>query len=289
MESAAQELSSRQQAKIKDLTKQIEKKASVLESVYKANIDKLNRFGIRDDSYIVSTEPIPEKYRKFRSPMSSRIGGGGGSPGILKPGGKFLGDMKSFRSNDTQSPGVTLVDQTFRSQKTAREFEKKVIITKGEPRSQNQSKILSKSRSRGIVPESSGQSPDIRYDFTLAAGHKKGLSLSKLPGSPAKRGSFLCLGFFKTFLGNKILNDNLNTEEDVPMQLNISHAEVAKPEEIDPDDLVLIPKEAVIEKEREISDLARSLSETIERVVKVGNVNKQLKDKLREFEVYLFF
>lgn len=185
MESAAQELSSRQQAKIKDLSKQIEKKASVLESVYKANIDKLNRFGIQDDSYIVSTEPIPEKYRKFRSPNSSRRGGGRGSPGILK-NGKFLGDMKSFRSNDTQSPGVTLIDQTFRSQRTAREFEKKVIITRGE--SQNKSKVLSKSKSKRIVSESSRQSPDINFHFTLAAEHKKGLSLGKFNNSPSRRG-----------------------------------------------------------------------------------------------------
>lgn len=189
MESAAQELSSRQQAKIKDLSKQIEKKASVLENVYKANIDKLNRFGIKDDSYIVSTEPIPDKYRKFRSPTSSRIGGGGGSPGILKSGSKILGDMRSFRSNDTQSPGATLIDQTFRSQKTTREFEKKVVITKGEPKSHNQSKVLSKSKSR-IVPESSRQSPEIRYDFTLAPGHKKVLSLGKVQGSPTGRGLF---------------------------------------------------------------------------------------------------
>jgi len=54
-------------------------------------------------------------------------------------------------------------------------------------------------------------------------------------------------------------------------------------EEINPEDIV--EKEVIANRDREISGLAKHLREAIEEVVRLGEVNIQLKDRLIEFEV----
>lgn len=53
-------------------------------------------------------------------------------------------------------------------------------------------------------------------------------------------------------------------------------------EEINPEDI--IEKEVIADRDREISGLAKHLREAIEEVVRLGEVNIQLKDRLIEFE-----
>lgn len=69
MESAAQELINRQQAKIQELTKQAETKANIMYQVYKNNIDKIKAFDIPDD-YVFTTAAFRDTARSFRSAKS---------------------------------------------------------------------------------------------------------------------------------------------------------------------------------------------------------------------------
>lgn len=47
----------------------------------------------------------------------------------------------------------------------------------------------------------------------------------------------------------------------------------------------VIPKEIIVEKDKEITTLARELQDKIEEVIKVSGINRLLKDKLRDFDV----
>ena len=47
----------------------------------------------------------------------------------------------------------------------------------------------------------------------------------------------------------------------------------------------IVPTEIVVEKDKEITFLAKQLQEKIEYAIKIEDVNKKIKDKLRDFEV----
>jgi len=167
MELAAQELSSRQLAKIAELTKQIEKRASVLENVYKANIDKLKRFAVREDTYVVTTEPIPQRFRTARSSFTARKGSP--PPTGLEPNKSYILSGNEF-----------LNDQTFRSAYSARDgsrVNKTMRVDKGYQK-----------------PEKKGrQSPNrtnaTNGHVTLGGGHKRILSVNKMQSSPSRQGN----------------------------------------------------------------------------------------------------
>ena len=112
METAVQELSSRQLAKIAELTKQIEKKAGVLEQVYTANIGKLKRFKVKEEDLVV-----PDK---FKSPGKKRFG----SPTDPRLSQVYGRAYRSPRLNESQTMRGILTpgDQTLRPIKSERDF-----------------------------------------------------------------------------------------------------------------------------------------------------------------------
>jgi len=268
MELAAQELSSRQLAKIAELTKQIEKRASVLESVYKANIGKFKKFGVREDAYVITTEPIPEKFRTAKSNFPSRKV----SPG---PAGLLSNRSYILKSPDTYSVGNEILnDQTFRSAQSARDpnrVNKSIRIDKGYQKTKKTQHSPTRSLKTSFINGSSAPSPAHK----LTGGHRRILSVNKIHSSPSRQENRM----------------NNFTEEDIPMQLSVSqvqptaYQELIPPnleEEINPEDI--IEKEIIEDKDREISGLAKHLREAIEEVVRLGEVNIQLKDRLFEFE-----
>ncbi len=175
MELAAQELSSRQLAKIAELTKQIEKKASVLENVYKANIDKLKRFAVREDTYVVTTEPIPQRFRTARSDFTARKGSP--PPTGLEPNKSYILSGNEF-----------LNDQTFRSAYSARDanasrVNKTMRVDKGYQK-QTSKKGGRLSPNRSMLNGTNGH-------VTLGGGHKRVLSVNKMHSSPSRQGTWV--------------------------------------------------------------------------------------------------
>ena len=174
MELAAQELSSRQLAKIAELTKQIEKRASVLESVYKANIGKLKKFGVREDAYVITTKPIPERFRTAKSTFPSRKV----SPG---PNGLLSNRSYILKSPDAYSTGNEILhDQTFQSVTSARDpnrVNKSIRIDKGYQKTKKTQYSPARSLKTSFINGSSGPSPAHRNQLT--GGHRRILSVSR--------------------------------------------------------------------------------------------------------------
>lgn len=148
METAVQELSSRQLAKIKELTKQAERKAQVLEQVYKANIGKLKRFQVEEDVHVAASKD-PSIYKSPKRDLKKRVL----SPGLKSPQGLL----------------------STKSARPAKSVKGERISTK-----KNNDKSDLKSHR-----ELQGNS----YEFTLAPGHRKYMSVSKMQTSPLKKGN----------------------------------------------------------------------------------------------------
>jgi hypothetical protein len=67
MEGASQELISRQQSKINDLLKTATAKSELLNSVYKANIEKLRRYDIPQETSILSHQASRDTLKSYKT------------------------------------------------------------------------------------------------------------------------------------------------------------------------------------------------------------------------------
>jgi len=284
MEAAAQELLNRQQAKINDLIKQADKKSNIMLMVYQNNIEKVRAFDIPEDHTFFSggfrdTVRSAKSARSVKS-ETSRI------KTTRRIADKSM-QLSSYRPGDFDS-----LSQSVRSPSSFREG-----IPKGHPiKGHHKSEIPGISRGKdSLSPIKRELSPEQPRELMMSPSQKElfqtyrksivildeksNLLVTEKENELDQSRRFTQSAFTSPQQKGTQRVDTLNlTGKDLSM-----YAEGEKREGAES------PLKEITgssDKDRQINRLAKSLKQKIDEVIQIEDINKQLKEKLRAYQVH---